>query len=109
MTPELFGMMAGAVAMGVAGARLIDHIMPAKTNGHQEAVNGWRSKMETLVSQQIKCADKMDAQIAEQNKALLCLSSEMAQHHKDVAQAWRDNFEIIRTIKDNTTPKGPVQ
>ena len=96
MEPQIFAAIGAAVAIGIMGGKMVDHIWPNSKDGS----NGWRSKIETLIEQQLKCMDKQLNDSAEQTRLIGLMEHRMEQHEKRESQAWRDMFDLVRDLKN---------
>lgn len=94
MEPQLFAAIGAAVAVGIMGGKIVEHIWP-----NSKGTNGWRSKIEILVEQQLKCMDKQLNDSAEQTRLLGLMEHRMNEHEKRESRAWHDMFELVRDLK----------
>ena len=98
MDSSIVAAFGAAIAVGIAGSEVLKHFMG---NGKQSD-NGWRSKIEALVEQQLKCLEDHQKQSTESMQMIVLIEHQMAEHEKRESQAWRDIFELVRKLKNET-------
>ena len=86
MEPQVFAAIGAAIAMGISGGKIIDHIWPKNGNG----------KIELLLEQQIELMKKADDRAVAQATSMALMQQEMENHEKRESKAWDDIFTILR-------------
>lgn len=96
MEPQIYGVLGAAMALGLAGGKLIDNLW-ACYGTNRGSGNG---KLEILLKRLVKLAEQERALGTDLMTALALMQQEMRSHEARESKAWEDMLRIVRQVRN---------